>query len=358
MGHDDSGRDERKDRDRAISRATRRQMRIAAKIAERSRPRDPDEESVPVALVHLAAAGLLFWFAATQPFFWWLVFPGLGFATKGAKLIARARRRSRELPAPARDVGTVLSSGGTTTAHAQPQALPAPPPPPPPSAERERELLAARDPAAAAIASRLARVEEACRKISAALSTAPEALRAALVRPEETVERLRKASREMARREEEVRSALSTAEGERLASERAALAERIAREPDPGLRDRLGDALAALDGQLEERTRLATAASRIEAEAMRVLYALETLRAQVLRAAAADASADDLEGASVRESLERLSSEVDAVASALEEVAEAGQPARLGSPAEATSQGSASSPVSGRRAPLPQSIRN
>jgi hypothetical protein len=94
----------------------------------------------------------------------------------------------------------------------------------------------------------------------------------------------------------------------------------VTSEPDDVVRVRLASALESLDAQLSHRAELGTLASRIEAEGTRILYSLENLRAKVLRASVADSASPDLAGEGLRDGLEQLSREMDAVATALEEV--------------------------------------
>ena len=199
------------------------------------------------------------------------------------------------------------------------QAVPAPLVTPPPPARPE-------SPALAAISAREARVDGICNRLLSELSGAPPLVRELLRRPEQTVEALRSASRELARRERELRGMLSEDEGERLLGERAELAARAEAAPDAVVRSRLAAALEALDAQLVHRAELTTAAARIEAEGTRILYSLESLRAQVLRAFAADAAAADVTRESLKWGLETLRGEIDAVATALEEVHGVGTP--------------------------------
>jgi chromosome segregation ATPase len=94
----------------------------------------------------------------------------------------------------------------------------------------------------------------------------------------------------------------------------------VEKEPDPVARERLAAALTLLDQQREQRRELGTAADRLEAEYTRLYYTLENLHAQVLRARSADALAAETSAADLRQSLEKLGDEVDAVTDALEGV--------------------------------------
>ncbi len=182
----------------------------------------------------------------------------------------------------------------------------------------------------AAITARESRVDGICARLLAELKGAPPLVRELLRRPEETIEALRAASRELARRERSLRTTLTDEEGERLDRERAALSARVASTSDAVVRERLAGALSALDAQLAHRAELSTAVARIEAEGTRILYSLESLRAQVLRALAADSAASEVTRESLKGGLETLSAEIDAVATALEEVHGVGSTASAG----------------------------
>ena len=102
-----------------------------------------------------------------------------------------------------------------------------------------------------------------------------------------------------------------------LVSERDGLAARLSNEHDAIVRDRLGQALAALEQQLVHRAALATAATRLEAENTRILYTLENVHMQLLRARSTDIGAPEL-GGKLRDSLRELGTQIEAVAEALE----------------------------------------
>jgi hypothetical protein len=221
-----------------------------------------------------------------------------------ADIFAKVRRRER------RQAEAMPESRAEATGRTAGQAVPAPLVTPPPPARPE-------SPALAAISAREARVDGICNRLLSELEGAPPLVRELLRRPEQTVEALRSASKELARRERELRGMLSEDEGERLLGERAELAARAEAAPDAVVKSRLA---AALDAQLVHRAELTTAAARIEAEGTRILYSLESLRAQVLRAFAADAAAADVTRESLKGGLETLRGEIDAVATALEEV--------------------------------------
>jgi len=287
---------------RASSRALSREERRLEK-----RLREEDEASLPAAYAMAGAAVVAGLFALTQPQLFWFFFVGFGFAMGAADIFAKVRRREKRQA----EESTARGAEGTRAGAAAPvpAALVTPPPPPEPES-----------PTLAAITAREARVDGICDRLLSELKGAPPLVRELLRKPEETVEALRGASNELARRERELRRMLTEDEGERLSRERADLAARAEAAPDAVVRSRLASALEALDAQLAHRAELATAAARIEAEGTRILYSLESLRAQILRALAADAAASEVTRESLKGGLETLRGEIDAVATALEEV--------------------------------------
>ena len=299
---------------RAIEKAadrppTREERRLARRLKEE------EEASLPQAVVMGAAAAVAAFIAATQPHLFWLFFVGFGFAMGAADMFAKVRRRERRQAEEERARAATAIPAGVVRS-APPAAAPAPPPAPAPES-----------PGFAAISARAQRVDGICDRLLAELKEAPPLVRELLRNPEETVTALRAASRELARRERGLRASLTEEEGERLLAERAGLAARVASTTDAVVQQRLEGALSALDAQLAHRAELGTAAARIEAEGTRILYSLESLRAQVLRAIAADSAAAEVTRESLQGGLESLSAEIDAVATALEEVHGVGAPA-------------------------------
>jgi len=265
------GMDRRKERDRKRE-AKRRERELRA-----------NEPSWPQGLVMAAAAAISMYFALTTPGLFWMLFVAFGFAMAAADQLGKELSRRRRTAEAAR--AAALS-------------------------EQARDATEAR----------IARLDAVAAKILAEVASASPAVREVIQRPERTVEALKAASRELARRERELRRAVNDEDDRRLQAERADLASRVAAENDAVVRARLDAALKALDAQLAQRSILATAASRLEAEATRIVYTLENLYTQILRARAADAVSADVAGAGLRRSLEQVSEEMDAVAAALESV--------------------------------------
>ena len=167
---------------------------------------------------------------------------------------------------------------------------------------------------------RVQRVDRLCARLLESFENGPAVLREVVQQPEHTVEALRRGCYELLRREAELRTMQSPEELQRLDAERLALAARVQKEQDAVARERLESALALLDAQRAQRRELGTAADRLEAEYTRLYYTLENLHAQVLRARSADALAAESSAVELRQSLQKLGDEVDAVSEALEEV--------------------------------------
>jgi hypothetical protein len=253
---------------------------------------------------------------------WWLVFVALSFFMSAAKHLERPRkdalRDAVEGPeAQARRLGEGAERSTREAESLQKDSGR--------SGERTstREAEAGRVQAPGADASadpRVAKVDALCGKLMEELRAGPAVLREVVHAPERTVEALRKGCHELVRRERELRALSTPEESRRLESEREALATRVSTEEDTVVRERLAGALTALDEQRRQRAELVTAANRLEAEHTRLYYTLEGLYAQVLRVRSADTAGEDLAGAGLRQSVEKLGSEVEAVTQALEEV--------------------------------------
>ncbi|WP_371823422.1 hypothetical protein [Myxococcus sp. CA056] len=262
----------------------RKEARRAASNAVRTRRSSQRSRDPGKAAGFIAVATTCLFLAMGQPRrLWWLVFVALGFFLVAAKYLKR----------PSDEQGPRL-----------PEQAP----------EKQAEVSGApEDP-------RTARVDALCSRLLAELGQGPAVLREVVHAPERTVEALRQGCHALARRERELRALATPEEARRLEEERQALAARVEAEKDAVVRERLRGALTALDAQREQRAELATAADRLEAEHTRLYYTLEGLYAQVLRVRSADAAGEDIAGLGLRQSVEQLGSEVEAVTQALEEV--------------------------------------
>jgi hypothetical protein len=282
--------------DRHQSRMDRLQWRAERQRDQGDRDRAAD---LPRGIVFAVAAIVCVMFAVRQPGLFWMVFVALGFGMSAASSFGRASRRRRlERNAQAKAESENVPAAkpvGTSAAEAAPTAAPSPDPPDP----------------------KVTRIQNLCDRLLAELEAGPPIVREVVTEPRATIGGLRQACVETARRERELRSVLAAQDEADLVAERDALATRLSNERDGIVRDRLGQALGALDQQLAHRAELTTAATRLEAENTRILYTLENLHMQLLRARSTDVGAPEL-GGKLRDSLRELGTQIDAVAEALE----------------------------------------
>jgi hypothetical protein len=287
---------------RWLDRRQRRLERLKRRGIRRSQQADNVEASIPGGIVTAVLAVMCAVMAIANPGLWWLVFVALGLGTNAARMfgrVARSRRASSETESDERQDVDVAEPTATETRAPEPPVPAAPPVPAEPL-----------DP-------RVARIQGLCDKLLAELESGPPIVREVVTEPKATIGGLRQACIEIARRERELRSVLDAQEERALTAERETLAARVAAERDDIVRDRLTQALRALDEQIAHRAELATAASRLEAENTRILYTVENLHMQLLRARSTDMGAPEL-GGKLRDSLRDLGTQIDAVAEALE----------------------------------------
>jgi hypothetical protein len=269
-------REQRLERERQERRRRRKEKRL-----DELREKSPAGGGVMIAISIVMVAMVFVGFP------WWLVFVALGLAIGGVSQLGT----KGEIARLERELGLVPTGAEVTE---------------PPDPARDR----------------LRRVDELAALLARELAEGPEAMRALVARPKETVESIRKGCHALAEREKALR-ALSREGAERLEGERSALAARRDAETDPVTRERLGAALAAMEEQARQKAELERHANRLEAEQVRLSWTLETLYTQVVKARSTGSGAAPVEDEHVRRELERLTAEVGAVASALEEVADA-----------------------------------
>ena len=265
-----------------------------------------DPGSVPRGIVFTVVAITCLMLAVRQPGLFWMVFVALGFGMSAVQSFARAGRRrqvEQEGQAKDQDEAATAQPAKATTVDQAPTAPPVVDPPDP----------------------KVTRIQTLCDKLLAELESGPPIVREVVREPQTTIGGLRQACLETARRERELRSVLAAQDETGLLAERDALAARVAGERDAIVRDRLGQALRALEQQLAHRAELTTAATRLEAENTRILYTLENLHMQLLRARSTDIGAPEL-GGRLRDSLRDLGTQIDAVAEALEWASGPGTP--------------------------------
>ena len=234
-------------RERRLHREAERQAAREARRALKRR-RQLEEANPFMGWVFALAAVVMVGMAVIHPHLWWLVFVALGMGTASAGILGQVHQlKKARLQAGAREG----------------------------RASREEDEDA-RDEASEAPASRpaedprTARVDTLCDKLLAELRAGPGVLRDVVHQPEQTVEGLRKSCHELVRRERELRELSSPEDERRLEEERGRVAARVESERDAVVKERLEGALKLLDEQRRQRAELATAASRLEAEHMRL----------------------------------------------------------------------------------------
>ncbi|WNG62476.1 hypothetical protein F0U59_05400 [Archangium gephyra] len=299
MGSLGEGHQDKKERRKWERRMARERLKEEQRA--RRRQRELEEANPMMGWVFALAAVVMTGMAIINIHtLWWLIFVALGMGAASAGILGRVHQlRLQEGQKQGLGEGQVTQEDAREEASERSVGAEAP---------RQAE-----DP-------RTARVDTLCDKLLAELRAGPGVLREVVHQPEQTVEGLRKSCHELARRERELRALSPPEEERRLEEERARLAARVESERDEVVKERLEGALRLLDEQRKQRAELATAASRLEAEHMRLYYTLENLYTQVLRVRSADAAGADVAGAGLRRSVEQLGLEMDAVAEALEEV--------------------------------------
>jgi hypothetical protein len=274
---------------------TRRERRARRWLGHQGR----DMADLPRGVVTAVAALVCLVLAVRTPGLWWLVFVALGLGSTAARIFGRAawsRRLELGEQAGEREPAGSAEPGaaGVREPRQATQAVPAEPSDP-----------------------RVTRIQSLCDKLLAEVESGPPIVRELVTEPQTTIGGLRQACLEIARRERELNSVLAAQQEATLVADRDALTARLSNERDEIVRDRLGQALRALEEQLAHRAELTIAASRLEAENTRILYTLESLHMQLLRARSTDIGAPEL-GGKLRESLRELGTQIDAVAEALE----------------------------------------
>lgn len=272
--------------------ALRRQRRAHRALEQyhhriRAKQRHPPLADVDVlpAILLFAFAGLLLFYAATRGSALGL-FAGLGLVVAGAAQLAQSRRAVRRgAPVGAQVTATQIERAG-----------PAP---------MDEEA---------------ARVDEIAGKLTEELRTGPVVLREIVRDPATAIEALRKGHHALAQRELTLRTLVDEAQEIRLRQERAHLVARRAETSDAIAQARFDEAIAALDQQRLERAAVIAAADRLEAERIRLRYSLETLLAQVIRARTTRGTEAQVDDGVLRETLQRLTDEIGAVADALDSV--------------------------------------
>ena len=167
-----------------------------------------------------------------------------------------------------------------------------------------------------------ARVDAACDRLDAELRDAPEQVKAHLGASAETVNALRRTCRDLLRRERALRAEASPESLTRLDQEKDVLVQRLAGETDEVIRRSLTGAVAAIAEQKHQRELLRRSADRLEAEQTRLIWTLEGLGAQLVRLRTAGVEAGQGANEELVRGVQQLHDEIEAIAQALEQVAD------------------------------------
>jgi len=255
---------------RAEEKATRRSERRAQKRLE-----EAESASVAGGLVYLAVALLCAGYALLNPRMWWLLFVALGLGTTGARQMALAHRRDRAL-------------GPAVTAAPVAVALP-------PAVSNEIDAL--------------------CDQLLADLKNSPEAVRAFVVSPEQTIESLRTTCHALAARRQQLAADRALERITDVERQKRDLTLRRDAAGDEMAKQKLSEALQSLDAQVGALRQLAAAHERVDGEYTSLLVTLQELRTRVTLAKSVGASGQ-LDG--LKQSVSRLNSELEAITEALE----------------------------------------
>ena len=176
--------------------------------------------------------------------------------------------------------------------------------------------------AAAPLDPRVARFNAVFERIDAQLALAPTLLREHLGPSAGGVRALRATCDSLLSREQSLRVEASPEALAQLDAEKKGLEARIASTDDAQIRSSLERAVAAIAEQQRQRQLLSRSADRLDAELTRLFWTLDGLAAQLLRLRSAGADAAQAPDAALTQSVLQLQTEIEAIADALEQVAQ------------------------------------
>ena len=161
-------------------------------------------------------------------------------------------------------------------------------------------------------------VDVLCDQLLADLAASPEAVRTFISDPEKTVATLRTTLKALDGRRQQLLGEDAPAKLTQAQRRREELAARRDAAKDPEARQRLGDALECLDGQVSALRQLAAMTERVDGEYTALLVRLQELKTRV-SVARSSGSAVQLEG--LQKSVQRLNEELGAIGEAMAAVA-------------------------------------
>lgn len=250
---------------KAVRRQAERRAREEARLRRQAARQGSGVGGVFMVLAALLAAA----FAVLRPDLWWLVFVAIGLLVGGGQQVGQALRARREAHDDAREA----------TRH---------------------------------------EVDVLCDQLLADLAASPEAVRTFISEPEKTVATLRTTLKALDGRRQQLLAEDAPAKLTQAQRRREELAARRDATKDPEARQRLGDALEGLDGQVSALRQLAAMTERVDGEYTALLVRLQELKTRV-SVARSSGSAVQLEG--LQKSVQRLNEELGAIGEAMAAVA-------------------------------------
>lgn len=258
--------------DAAQQKSVRRQAERRAKEEARLR-RQARRQGSGVGGAFMVLAGLLAAaFAVLRPDLWWMVFVAIGLFVGGGQQLGAALRGRRERRETEDEAHT--------------------------EARHEVDLL--------------------CDQLLADLAASPEAVRTFISDPEKTVATLRATLKGLDGRRRQLLAEDAPAKLDQAQRRREELAARRDAANDPEARQRLGDALEGLDGQVAALRQLAAMTERVDGEYTALLVRLEELKTRV---SVARSSGSAVQLAGLQKSVQRLNEELGAIGEAMAAVA-------------------------------------
>lgn len=252
---------------KAMGKVDKAQQKAIARHEKREAKRKAREErkrnqgSVIGGVFAVLAAFLCGAFAVLRPDVWWLIFIGLALFLSGGQQLAAAFKKTNEPKADAHEVDVL------------------------------------------------------CDQLLADLKSSPEAVRAFISDPERTVKTMRATLKALDQRRAQLLAEDAPAKLKEASGRRGELVMKRDAATDAQARQRLGDAIEGLDGQVAALRQLAAVTERVDGEYTALLVRLQELKTRV---AVARSSGTQVQLDGLRASVSRLNEELGAIGEAMQ----------------------------------------
>jgi hypothetical protein len=237
-----------------------RQAKREAKAQRRLQRERLRKPSVVAGVFSLLAAFLCVVFSVLRPDLWWMVFIALGLIVSGGKQIGAAVRLGKEAD------------------------------------EGQHE------------------VDALCDELLADLQASPEAVRHFISDPAKTVKTMRSTLKALDQRRQQLLEEDAQGKLREVNEQRAELVTKRDNAGDPQARQRLGDAIEGLDGQVAALRQLVSVTERVDGEYTALLVRLQELKTRV---SVARSSGTQVQLDGLRVSVQRLNEELGAIGEAM-----------------------------------------